>query len=79
MEHEIGIRGVVYDKFNSIAELASVIGWTRQKATNIVNGQQEPSLDDVDKLSKALEISFEKTSRFFLQTKSHICDKEGTP
>lgn len=66
MEREISLRGVVYDKFKSIAALAKAIGWTRQKTSNIINGHQEPSLADADKLSKALGLSFEKTARFFL-------------
>ena len=67
METEMNLRGVVYSKFQSISELASVIGWTRQKASNIINGNVEPSLEDTDKLAKALGIGFEKTARFFLQ------------
>ena len=65
----IQFRGVVYSKFKSIAEFGSCIGWTRQKATNIVNGLAEPSLDDVDKMSKALNLPFEETARFFLKSK----------
>ena len=59
-------RGVVYSKYKSIADFANSIGWTRQKGSNIVNGITEPSLDDVDKMSKALDMSFEQTARFFL-------------
>ena len=66
------IRGVVYDRFRSIAAMADVIGWTRQKAWMIVNGQQEPSLDDCDKLAKALDMSFEETAQFFLTKKSQV-------
>ena len=64
---ELSIRAVVYDKFKSIAALADAIGWTRQKATNIVNGVQEPSLDDTSKLAKALGLGFEETASFFLK------------
>lgn len=66
MNGEISLRGIVYDKYRSMAELANTIGWTRQKASNIINGNAEPSLDDTYKLSKALGIPFEKTARFFL-------------
>ena len=66
MKGTIGIRGVVYDKFKSISAFADAIGWTRQKATLIVNGNQEPNLDDVDKISKALDLDYETTARFFL-------------
>ena len=71
--NQITFRGVVYSKYKSIAEFASCIGWTRQKATNIVNGVQEPSLDDVDKMAKALDLNFENTARFFLNAKSQVC------
>lgn len=62
----IKFRGVVYSKFKTIADFANSIGWTRQKATNIVNNVTEPSLDDVDKMAKALSMSFEETAKFFL-------------
>lgn len=70
---EIQFRGVVYSNFKSIAEFANSIGWTRQKATNIVNGVREPSLDDVDKMAKALGMSFAETAQFFLRKKSQVC------
>lgn len=63
----INFRGLVYSKFKTIADFAQAIGWTRQKATNIVNGQQEPSLDDTDKMAKALDLSLDETAQFFLQ------------
>ena len=60
-------RGVVYTKYKSISDFANKIGWTRQKATNIVNGVTEPSLDDVDKMAKALDRPFAETANFFLK------------
>jgi hypothetical protein len=68
----IQFRGIVYSKFKSIADFCRVIGWTRQKGTNIVNGLAEPSLDDVDKMSKTLDMPFEETARFFLNHKSQV-------
>lgn len=72
MVESIQFRGVVYSKFKSIADFSNCIGWTRQKGTNIVNGITEPSLDDVDKMSKALDMPFEETARFFLKSKSQV-------
>ena len=66
-------RGVVYSKYKTIAAFAQAIGWTRQKATNIVNGVQEPSLDDVDKMSRALDMGLEETARFFIPRQSQVC------
>ena len=67
METEISLRGIVYDKYKSIAGLADEIGWSRQKTSNIINLTVEPSLSDTDKLAKALGMPFEKTARFFLR------------
>lgn len=69
----INFRGLVYSKFKTIADFAQAIGWTRQKATNIVNGVQEPSLEDTDKMAKALNMSLEETAKFFLVKRSQIC------
>lgn len=70
---QVTFRGLVYSRFKTIAEFAQVIGWTRQKATNIINGAQEPSLDDVDKMAKAMGMAFEETARFFLPKQSQVC------
>lgn len=70
---DMKFRGIVYSRYKSIADFANAIGWTRQKGTNIVNGNTEPSLDDVDKMAKALNMSFEETAKFFLTSKSQVC------
>jgi len=68
----ITFRGLVYSRFKTIADFAQAIGWTRQKATNIVNGIQEPSLDDTDKMARALDLSLDETAKFFLPKKSQV-------
>ncbi len=67
VESRNDLRGLIYSKFKSISELASSLGWTRQKATNIVNGVSEPSLSDTDELAKALGINLEEAASFFLR------------
>ena len=69
---QMNFRGLVYSRYKTIADFAQAIGWTRQKATNIVNGQQEPSLDDTDKIAKALSMTLDEAARFFLPNKSHV-------
>lgn len=66
MSDLITFRGLIYSRYKSIAAFAEAIGWTRQKATNIVNGAQEPSLNDVNKVAKALELEFADVAKFFL-------------
>lgn len=69
---QMNFRGLVYSRYKTIADFAQAIGWTRQKATNIVNGQQEPSLDDTDKIAKAMSMTLDEAARFFLSNKSHV-------
>lgn len=69
---QMNFRGLVYSRYKTIADFAQAIGWTRQKATNIVNGQQEPSLDDTDKIAKAMSMTLDEAARFFLPNKSHV-------
>lgn len=69
---QMNFRGLVYSRYKTIADFAQAIGWTRQKATNIVNGQQEPSLDDTDKIAKAMSMTLDEAARFFLPNKSQV-------
>ena len=69
------VKGEVYAKFKNIAELARVLGWSRQKLSLIVNGKREPNLSDIQAMAKALNIEADKLAVFFLEIKSHNCDK----
>lgn len=51
------IRGAVFSKFSSISSFAKAIGWTRNKASRIVNLVTEPSVDDMEKMAEVLNIS----------------------
>lgn len=50
------IRGAVFSKFQSISAFADAMEWTRQKASRIVNGQQRPTAEDMEKMAKCLGI-----------------------
>ncbi len=62
MEEKISIRGLVFSKYHSISSFAREIGWNRQKANRILNGKQEPTLTDIEKMADLLEI---KTAESF--------------
>ena len=49
------IRGAVFNKFSSITEFADAIGWSRNKASRIVNGDQIPTADDIEKMAVCLD------------------------
>lgn len=44
------LRGLVFGRFQTIADFADAIRWDRNKAARIVNGRQEPSKKDMDAL-----------------------------
>lgn len=64
------VKGEVYAKFKNIAELAKVLGWSRQKLSLIVNGKREPSLSDVQAMAQAFNMNADKLALFFLEMKS---------
>ena len=49
-------RGIVFAKFKSITEFAEKIGWTRNKASRIVNGVQEPNAAEMIQMAEILGI-----------------------
>lgn len=51
------IRGAVFSRFISISSFAEAIGWTRQKASRIVNGEQRPTADEMEKMARCLGIN----------------------
>ena len=52
----VNVRGLVYSKFKNITEFALAAEWSRNKASRIVNGEQDPSLDDICVLTRVLNI-----------------------
>ena len=56
-------RGLVFSKYKNISEFASAIGWSRNKASRIINGIQEPDANDMEKMAEVLDI---KTPEAFI-------------
>ena len=50
-------RGLIFSKYKNITEFASAVGWTRNKASRIANGIQEPDAEDMEKMADALGIN----------------------
>ena len=69
------VRGAVYARYESIAELAETLGWSRQKLSPIVNGKQEPTLSDIQAMAQAMAMDVTLLTSFFLQLKSQNCDE----
>lgn len=47
---------LVISKFRSISAFGKALGWTRQKANNIVRGRSELSFRDAKAILKALDM-----------------------
>lgn len=44
---EITIRGMVLSKYKTIGAFADRIGWSRNKASRIINQKQEPDILEI--------------------------------
>ena len=50
-------RGLIFSRYKNITEFAAAIGWTRNKASRIANGIQEPDAEDMERMADALGIT----------------------
>ena len=69
------IRSLVLGLYRSIADFAREVNWSRQKATRIINGKTEPSLDDIYVISRAVNKDADEIASIFLQQKTQKCDR----
>ena len=67
------IRGLIYRWYPTLTAFANDVDWTRQKASAIVNGIQEPSLDDIHIIAKATNEDADTIASIFLWMKTQIC------
>lgn len=59
-------RGLIYSKYDSEAEFAKSLNWTKQRLSKITNGIKQPDLKEIDQFSNQLEIPPERLMRIFL-------------
>lgn len=72
-------RGLIFSKYKNITEFASAVGWTRNKASRIANGIQEPDAEDMEKMADALDItSPEQFMHIFFRSLSTKWTKANT-
>lgn len=71
--NENKIRGIVFGHYSSITAFAKAVNWSRQKASNIIEGKQEPSLDDIYVISRAVFKDADEIASIFLQQKTQKC------
>ena len=71
--NENKIRGLVLGHYPSITAFAKKVGWARQKASYIIGGKQEPSLDDCYVIARAVGKDADEIASIFLQMKTQKC------
>lgn len=71
--NENKIRGLVLGRYPSITAFAKEVKWSRQKASSIIGGKQEPSLDDIYVISRAVSKDADEIASIFLQIKTQKC------
>ena len=50
------LRGAVYSHFRTLSEFAVTIGWSYSKAFRIVNGEQEPTANEITLIAATLGV-----------------------
>ena len=64
------LRSIIYGEYKSEAELARYLNWFPQRLNLITNGIREPNIQEINDLTKALEITVEELIDIFLRHKS---------
>ena len=67
------IRGLVLGCYPTVSSFANATGWTRQKASRIIDGKQEPSLNDIYDISVAVKKDATFVASIFLEQKTQKC------
>ena len=64
------LNSLIHGQYRNQSEFARAIGWDRQRLNKIVNGDRQPSLDDVQTISEGLTVPFMMIANIFLRMKS---------
>ena len=51
------LRGIIYSKFDSEADMAKAMGWTRQRLSKITNGLKEPDVNELNDMANPLNMT----------------------
>lgn len=67
------IRGIVLGRYSSISAFAREVKWSRQKASMVISGKQEATLDDCYAIARAVGRGADEIASIFLQQKTQKC------
>lgn len=60
------LRGLIFAKFDTEADMARAMGWKRQKLNKITNGIHIPNLFELQDISDALDVPYKDIANIFL-------------
>lgn len=64
----VTLKGMAISQFGSCTNFARAMEWNRSKAARILNGEQDPTLKDIDRIVKKMEIPQEYVVPIFFGT-----------
>lgn len=64
------LRGLIYSKYDSEADMAKAMGWPRQRLSKITNGLKEPDVNELNAIAEPLGVSVGEIAQIFLRSKS---------
>ena len=66
-EKILGLKGLIYGKFETETAFSKHLGWTRQKLNNLTTGKKSPNIDEVYAIAQGLDADFETIAMAFLR------------
>lgn len=60
------LRSLIFGKYDSEAEFARELGWSKQRLNKITNGLKEPSVTEINALANGLETTADNLVQIFL-------------
>lgn len=64
------LRGLIYSKYDSEAEMAQSMHWPRQRLSKITNGKKEPDVTELNVMARSLGEPVDCLVQIFLRYKS---------
>lgn len=64
----VTLKGMAISQFGSCTRFAEAMQWNRSKASRILNGEQDPTLKDIDRMVKKMSIPKEYIVPVFFGT-----------
>lgn len=70
MAKNLELNSLIHGQYPNQSSFASAIGWSKQRLNKIVNGDKQPSIEDVQIIAEGLGVPFMMVCNFFLNKKS---------